>query len=144
MMLKIEKDESLKVLRTQSVAARELYSIWKQSVDNTDVLKERMKQLVAYLVRITDPRQVKGPEIQANLREILDVIASYETMCVETGKAINLLYFTEGHGEHLYKLMKREEGLQGLGLQLDPNDNIRKGLKGPKRGRRKTKSLNRK
>ena len=33
-----------------------------------------------------------------------------------------MLYFTEGHGENLYKIMKKDEGLQTLGLDLAADD----------------------
>ena len=118
----IDNDEALKILKTQSAAARELYSIWKQSTDNNDSMKEKMQDLVSFLVRITDTRQVKGPEILGALKEILEIIKSVDNMCTETGKALHILYFTEGHGENLYKKMKQEEGLRNLNLQMDSDD----------------------
>ena len=50
----IDNDEALKILKIQSLAARELYDIWKQSIDNTDSMKEKMREnLSLFLVRIT-------------------------------------------------------------------------------------------
>ncbi len=112
----------MKTLKTQSCAAREFYAIWRQSIDNNDSLKETMRKLVSILVRITDAKQARGPEIQVALREILKIMQSVDDMCTESGKALHMLYFTEGHGESLYKLMKKDEGLRDLGLKLDTDD----------------------
>jgi len=112
----------LKTLKTQSCAAREFYAIWRQSIDNNDSLKETMRKLVSILVRITDAKQARGPEIKVALGEILKIMQSVDDMCTESGKALHMLYFTEGHGESLYKLMKKDEGLRDLGLKLDTDD----------------------
>jgi len=74
-------------------------------------MKEKMTRLVSILVRITDPKQVRGSEIQGVQKEILEIITSVDDMCNETGRALHMLYFTEGHGESLYKIMKWDEGL---------------------------------
>ena len=47
---------------------------------------------------------------------------SVDDMCTESGKALHMLYFTEGHGEALYQLMKKDQGIRDLGLQLDTDD----------------------
>ena len=81
-------------MKTQSVAARELYAIWRQSIDNNDRLKETIHKLVSFLVRITDPKQVRGAEIQGVLKEILEIIKilkiikSVDDMCTETGAGL--------------------------------------------------------
>jgi len=118
----IDSEDALKILQTQSVAARELYAIWRQSTDKNDSLKEMMSNLVSYIIRVSDVKQVRGPEIQGVLRDMVKIMESVDAMCAETGKALHMLYFTEGHGEALYKLMKKDEGIRELGLHLDTDN----------------------
>ena len=118
----INGDQTLKTLNTQSASARELYNMWKQTVENTEALRQHMQQLIDFLTRLTDIKQARGPQIMGELKEILNVIESYDHTCSETSKALYILYFAEGHGEALYKAMKKGEGIRGLGLDVESDN----------------------
>ena len=118
----INGDQTLKTLNTQSASARELYNMWKQTVENTEALRQHMQQLIDFLTSLTDIKQVRGPQIMGELQNILNVIESYDHTCSETGKALYILYFAEGHGEALYKAMKKDEGIRGLGLDVESDE----------------------
>ena len=118
----INGDQTLKTLNTQSASARELYNMWKQTVENTEALRQHMQQLIDFLTSLTDIKQVRGPQIMGELQNILNVIESYDHTFSETGKALYILYFADGHGEALYKAMKKDEGIRGLGLDVESDE----------------------
>ena len=118
----IDNDEALKILQTQSSAARELYSVWKQSIDNADSLQEKMVNLVSIVGRITHLAQLKGPDMRDALKEITTMFDAMYAMCADTGRTLHLLYFAEGHGEALYKLIRKDEGIEALGFNQITDD----------------------
>ena len=83
---------------------------------------DKMKILVSIITRITNLKQLKGPDIKAALKEIMTILESMYAMCSDTGRTLHLLYFAEGHGEALYKLIRKDEGIEALGFNLITDD----------------------
>ena len=81
-----------------------------------------MTNLVSIIGRITHLAQLKGPDIRDALKEITTILDAMHVMCSDTGRTLHLLYFAEGHGEALYKRIRKDEGIEALGFNQITDD----------------------
>ena len=58
-----------------------------------------MTNFVSIISHITNLNKLKGPDIRDALKEITTMLDAMYSMCADTGRTLNLLYFAEGHGE---------------------------------------------
>ena len=81
-----------------------------------------MVNLVSIIGRITHLAQLKGPDMRDALKEVATLLELMYAMCSDTGRTLHLLYFAEGHGEALYKLIRKDEGIEALGFNQITDD----------------------
>ena len=91
-------------------------------MDNADSMQETITKLVSIISRITHLTQLKGPDIRDALKEIATMLDVMYAMCADTGRTLHLLYFAEGHGEALYKRIRKDEGIEALGFNQITDD----------------------
>ena len=85
-------------------------------------MQETITTLVSIISHITNLNQLKGPDIRDALKEITTILDAMYAMCSDTGRTVHLLYFAEGHGEALYKRMRKDEGIEALGFNQITDD----------------------
>ena len=85
-------------------------------------MHDTITKLVSIISRITHLTQLKGPDIRDALKEVATLLEFMYAMCSDTGRTLHLLYFAEGHGEALYQLIRKDEGIEALGFNQITDD----------------------
>ena len=122
----VKKTECVRILRSQSAAARVLFEFWQQTEKYLGIVFDNFSDLLRYLASVNDVSEIRSSEITRCLAALKEAIQHHKHTSDEAARDLDLLFFAKDHGEALYKKVREKQAQSELGLgKVDSDENYR-------------------